>query len=191
MVDGVVELHLDDVADLAFGLGAQHVERIRVDAGVRVAHQREEPDLRAVAVRDDEPVPARDGREQSRRLARGVTLGVRLQALAATQQGVAAERDDDDPFARPAHGAGTCCVMQWMLPAAEQDLAGGDADDLAARELLAEDPEHLRVAALVQERNDHARRADVEVRVRAGEAVPGAPRKRAGRGVDATRVLVA
>ena len=52
----VAELLLDEVADHALRLGAEDVERVRVDLGVGRALQGEQPDLGAVAVRDDELV---------------------------------------------------------------------------------------------------------------------------------------
>ena len=44
------------------------------------------------------------------------------------------------------------------VAAAEQDLAGGDADDLALGEAAAQDPLGLAVGALVEQREHHARR---------------------------------
>ena len=54
--DGDLKLDLQHVADLAGGLGVQHVERIRLGLRVGVAHERQQSDLRAVAVRDHELV---------------------------------------------------------------------------------------------------------------------------------------
>ena len=62
----VAELLLDHVADRALGLGAEHVER-RVLAGVGDLLQRKQPDLRAVAVGDDDLVL---GAKRRQRLAR-------------------------------------------------------------------------------------------------------------------------
>ena len=50
----VAELLLDHVADHAFGLSAEHVQRVSLARLVRGALQRQQPDLRAVAVADDE-----------------------------------------------------------------------------------------------------------------------------------------
>jgi hypothetical protein len=76
------------------------------------------------------------------------------------------------------------------VAAAEQDFAGPHADDLASGELRAEDLDNLVVEALVEQRDDDAAGADVEVRVRPGQAVPGA----AGQGVfdviDAVRLVI-
>ena len=59
----IAELLLDQVADHALGLGAEHVERIHRDRLVRAALEREKPDLRTVAVRDHELVRQRDRSE--------------------------------------------------------------------------------------------------------------------------------
>jgi hypothetical protein len=91
----VPELLLDQVADHPLRLGSEQVERVRVDLGVGGALQREEPDLRPVAVGDDELVVERKGRERLARDARVRALVLRRQRLAAPEQRVAAERDDD------------------------------------------------------------------------------------------------
>ena len=95
----------EQVADHALALGAQDVERIRRDGLVGVGLEREEPDLRPVAVRDDELVVAGEGGEGGGRLEDVAPLGLRLRRLATPQQGVAAQCDDnsrdDDP--RAAH----------------------------------------------------------------------------------------
>ena len=96
VIDRVVELELDDVADLALALGIEHVERIRVAAAVRVLLEREQPDLRAVAVRDDEARALGHGAERLRGRARGAQLVGGGGRLAAPQQGVAAEGDDGE-----------------------------------------------------------------------------------------------
>jgi hypothetical protein len=57
----VSELLLDDVADHPFRLCAEHVQRIGVDRRVCGSLKREQPDLRPVAVRDDELVLDCDG----------------------------------------------------------------------------------------------------------------------------------
>ena len=49
----LTQLLVEQVADLALALGAEHVERVGRDRVVGVALQREQPDLRAVAVGDD------------------------------------------------------------------------------------------------------------------------------------------
>ena len=101
---GQVVLHRlqQPVADHPLGLGAEHVERVR-RGQVRVggALQRQHADLGAVAVGDDQLVL---GGQRGQRVDRAATLrllhvGVRL--LAALQQRVAAERDDDAHLSRP------------------------------------------------------------------------------------------
>jgi hypothetical protein len=68
----VAELLLDQVADHALGLGAEQVERVRVDGRVGGALQREQPDLGPVAVRDHELVLER---HRSQRLAGHARVG--------------------------------------------------------------------------------------------------------------------
>ena len=62
------------------------------------------------------------------------------------------------------------------VAAAEEDLAGGDADDLAVGEGGGEDRGRLLVARRIEQRVDDPRVADVEVDVAGGEAVAGAAR---------------
>ena len=56
----VAELLLEQVADHALALGAEHVERVAAHVGIRLVLQREQTDLRSVAVRHHEPVLAGD-----------------------------------------------------------------------------------------------------------------------------------
>ena len=58
-VERVDELLLEEVADHAFALSAEHIEGIRCDVVRRVALKREKTDLRAVAMRDDNLMVAR------------------------------------------------------------------------------------------------------------------------------------
>ena len=98
------ELPLDHVADHAFGLGAQHVERVRRHLRIGRRLQREQSHLRAVAVGDDDLVRARDRRD-CRGGARDVPpLHLGLERLAAFQQRIAAQSDDDF------HGLVPCSV---------------------------------------------------------------------------------
>ena len=100
----VAELLLDHVADHALGLGAQHVERIGLVGLVGGALQRQQPDLRAVAVGDHELVLPGDRRERLGRDADIRALDLGGHRLAALQQGVAAERDDDAHGSVPQRG---------------------------------------------------------------------------------------
>ncbi len=61
------ELLLDDVADHALRLGAEDVERVGLDVLVGRSLERQEPDLRPVAVRHDELVVRRDPGQRLRR----------------------------------------------------------------------------------------------------------------------------
>ncbi len=59
----VAQLLLDHVADHPFGLSTEDVERIGLDLLVRRGLEGEQPDLRTVAVRDDQLVPVGDRRQ--------------------------------------------------------------------------------------------------------------------------------
>ncbi len=98
----VAELLLDEVADHALGLRAEDVQRVGVDLLVRRSLEREQTDLRAVAVRDDQLVV---GRQRGKRPACGShvhTLVLCGQRLTPAEEGVAAQRDDDPHLSRPA-----------------------------------------------------------------------------------------
>ena len=69
----VAQLLLDHVADHPLGLGAEDVERVRLDGRVRGALEGQQPDLRAVAVGDDELV----ARPRSARAATAAVADVR------------------------------------------------------------------------------------------------------------------
>jgi hypothetical protein len=56
---------LQQVADHPLALGAEHVERIGVDRRVGLALEQQQPDLRAVAVRDRDGVPVQQRRERA------------------------------------------------------------------------------------------------------------------------------
>jgi hypothetical protein len=94
VIDKVLELHLEYVADLTLGFGVEDVERIGRGTFVGVAHQCEQANLRAVAVRDDQPVAQRGSAENPRRIARRVRLAGGLERLATAKQRVASQRHD-------------------------------------------------------------------------------------------------
>ena len=91
----VAELLLDEVADHPLRLGAEDVERVRLDLGVGSRLERQEPDLGAVAVRDDELVIAGDAGEALSRDADVGPLGVCRHRFAALEQRVAPEGHHD------------------------------------------------------------------------------------------------
>ncbi len=91
----VSQFLLDQVADHPFGLGTQDVERIRRDLVVRGRLQREQPDLRPVAVRDDQLVLLRHGGERLAGRRHVGTLPLHGHRLAPALQRVAPQRDDD------------------------------------------------------------------------------------------------
>ena len=91
----VAEFLLDHVADHADGLGADHVQRVGVDRLVGLVHQRQQADLRPVAVGDHQLVLVVHARQLARRDADVAALVLDVERLAPLQQGVAAECDDD------------------------------------------------------------------------------------------------
>ena len=87
---------LQPVADEALGLGDEVAERVRPAQGrVRCTLQREQPDLRSVAVHEDDLVRRRELGERPGDVCDLVDLGRRVRTLATREQRVAAERDDD------------------------------------------------------------------------------------------------
>ncbi len=97
----VADLLLDEVADHALGLGAEDVKRIGLNVPVRGTLEREQPDLRTVAMGNDELVLAGDPRERGRRNPDIGPLMPGGHRLAPLQEGVAAERDDDTHLSEP------------------------------------------------------------------------------------------
>jgi hypothetical protein len=110
----VAELLLYQVADHPLGLRAQQVERVRVDLGVGRALQREQADLWPVPVRDDELVLEGDRRQGLARHAGVRTLVLRRRRLAAPEERVPPESNDDS------HQCPT--RMNRSLPAAAEAL---------------------------------------------------------------------
>ena len=88
----VAELLLEDVADHALGLRAEDVERVRLDLRVRRRLQRQQADLRAVAVGEHQLVLLRDGGQRRRGGADVDALVLGGHRLAALEQRVAAQR---------------------------------------------------------------------------------------------------
>ncbi len=91
----VLELLLEHIADHALALGPEHVERVGRDVHVGGRLQREQPHLRPVAVRHDEVVVGGELGDCRDRLVRMRALGRCGRRLAAAQERVASERDDD------------------------------------------------------------------------------------------------
>ena len=91
----VAEFLLDDVADHRLGLGTEYVERVRRDVVVGRRLQCQQPDLRAVAVGDDDLVAGCDRGDAFGCRPDVGPLVLRGHGLPAPQQRVAAERDHD------------------------------------------------------------------------------------------------
>ena len=91
----VAQLLLDQVADHPLGLGAEDVEGVGLDLVVGGRLQRQQADLRAVAVRDHQFVLAGEGRERAGRDAHVLALHLDRHRLAPLEQGVAPQADDD------------------------------------------------------------------------------------------------
>ena len=100
----VSQLLLDEIADHALGLGAEHVQRVRLDLLVRGALQGQQTDLGSVAVADHEFVVARQWRERyTGREDVGPLVGGG-HGFAPPQQRVASQCDDN-PHDQPARVA--------------------------------------------------------------------------------------
>ena len=76
--------------------------------------------------------------------------------------------------------AGTCWVMQWMLPPPSRISRARHPTTSRSGEAAGEDLGRLLVVALVEQREHDAAGGDVEVGVGGGEAVAGAARLGAG-----------
>ncbi len=100
----VAQLLLDEVADHAFRLGAEDVERVRLDLLVGRALERQEADLWTVAVGDHQLVVRGEGSQLLRGHAHVLPLVLGGHGLPATEQRIAAQGDDDphrlDPLSR-------------------------------------------------------------------------------------------
>ena len=96
----VAKFLFDDVTDHRLGLGAEHVERIRRHRVIRGVLQGQQPDLRAVAVGDDDLVARRHCRDTLGGHPDVGPLILRGHRLPTLQQCVAAQ-GDDDPHGRP------------------------------------------------------------------------------------------
>ena len=92
----VAEFLLDEVADHPLRLGGEDVQRIRLDLHVRGRLEREQSDLRPVAVGEHEPVAFRNGRERLRGDPDVRALGLRRHRLASPEQRVAAQRHEHE-----------------------------------------------------------------------------------------------
>jgi hypothetical protein len=75
--------------------GVEHVERIGLDLGVGSTLEREQPDLRPVAVADDELVLHRDGRQRLGGDAHVAALVLGGHGLSPPQERVAAQGSYD------------------------------------------------------------------------------------------------
>ncbi len=101
----VAQLLLDEVADHPLGLRAEDVEGVRLRLPVRRRLQREQADLRTVAVADDQLVLKRDRRERLAGQPDFEPLALHRHGLAAALQGIASE-GHHDTHARQTTGEG-------------------------------------------------------------------------------------
>ena len=100
----VAQLLLQQVADHPLRLRTEHIERVLGDIGVRRRLERQQPDLGAVAVGDDQLVLARERGERGRRDAHVPALVLDGHRLATLQQGVTTQGDHDAHGWAPAGG---------------------------------------------------------------------------------------
>ena len=89
------QLLLDQIADHALGLGAEHIQRPRFAHRRLHGLQRQQADLRAVAMRDHQGVPADEGRQCHCGVVHMRALLHHGRELAPLQQGVATQGDDE------------------------------------------------------------------------------------------------
>ncbi|CAI8896061.1 NAD-specific glutamate dehydrogenase [Pseudomonas sp. IT-P260] len=94
-VQQVAQFLFDYVADHAFGFGTEHVQRVRGDGGVRRRLQRQQADLRAIAMGDDQLVARMDLGDLLGGDADVGALVVSGHRLATAEQGVTAQSYDD------------------------------------------------------------------------------------------------
>jgi len=118
----VQERLVEEIADHPLRLGAEDVQRIRPHVLVRLGLERQEPDLRPVAVRDDEAVRVVERRDRLRRGADVDLLVGGLRRLTAAQEGVPAECDDRErghrsPQARRMYAYSTASSVQSRFSA--------------------------------------------------------------------------
>ena len=91
----VAQLLLHEVADHALRLGTQDVQRVRRDLRVGGALEGQQPDLRPVAVGDDQLVLDGEGCQLRAGDPHVLALVLAAHGLAAAKQRIAAEGDDD------------------------------------------------------------------------------------------------
>src|SRR4051794_24252219 len=123
----IAELLLEHVADHPLRLGDENVERIGVDGRVGRALQREQADLRAVAVGDDQLVVGRHRGERLARRAGVLTLVLGGQRLPAPQQRVASEGDDDAHAQLPSVATMTALIVCMRFSASSKTIDASDS----------------------------------------------------------------
>ena len=90
----VGKLALEEVTDHSFALGSEQIERVAANVAVRLRLECQEPNLRTVAVGDDEAMIMSDAGEHGSRELRVLFRDLGLERLTAPLQCVAAERGD-------------------------------------------------------------------------------------------------
>ena len=123
----VSELLLDQVADHALGLGAEQVERVRLDLLVGRALEGEQADLRPVAVRDHELVLERERGERLAGSPRVRALVLGRERLASPEQRVPAECDDDAHRQLPSVATMTALIVCSRFSASSKTSEAGDS----------------------------------------------------------------
>ncbi len=96
MVDGIFQLLLDHIADHAFGLGAQHIQRVGTIGAVGCALQGQQTDLRPIAMGNHQLMPLTDQfRQRGSSRAHIGPLSFGSHGLPALEQSIATQGDDD------------------------------------------------------------------------------------------------
>src|ERR1019366_6052306 len=91
-----MELLLEEVADHPHALSSDDIKRVRTDGAVRLALEREQPDLGTVPMGHDNLVVSSDLGDRRGRHCGISPLAIDLGTLVATQQRVASQRHDHD-----------------------------------------------------------------------------------------------
>ncbi|CAI8779185.1 NAD-specific glutamate dehydrogenase [Pseudomonas sp. IT-232MI5] len=120
-IEQVAQFLFDDVADHAFGFGTEHVQRVRADGGVGRRLQRQQADLRAIAVGDDQLVAGMDLGDLLGGDADVGALIVSGHRFTTAEQGVTAQSYDDthnailSEFDDPVGAAEGCDLLTLFL----------------------------------------------------------------------------
>ena len=126
--EGVLECLQKEVADHPLGLGSQHVEGVGMgEVGVAGALERQQPDLRPVAVGDDQIVVSGQ-RGQGLDCGQDVLLlDLGDRRLPPLEQGIAAQGDHDAHLSRPIVATMAALMVWSRFSAWSKTIEAGDS----------------------------------------------------------------